>query len=42
MLRSILFAVALFMVWSSVWFQPDGITIMFPGLGGYHFAYAER
>lgn len=41
MIRMFLFAVAFAMVWSSVWFQPDGITIMFPGLGGYHLSYAD-
>lgn len=41
MLRMILAVVALAMLWSSVWFQPDGITIMWPGLGGYHISYAD-
>lgn len=41
MIRMALLVIGAAMLWSSVWFQPNGITIMFPGLGGYHFSYAD-
>lgn len=42
MLRYALLVTLLAMLWSGVWFQPDGITIHWPGLGGYHLSYADH
>lgn len=42
LIRSALVAVSLALVWSTVWFQDDGVTFFVPGVGGYHFAYTEN
>jgi hypothetical protein len=39
LIRSAFVAVILALVWSTVWFQDDGITFFVPGVGGYHIAY---
>jgi hypothetical protein len=41
MLRAALLVTTLALLWSSVWFQPDGVTLLVPGVGGYHWSYAD-
>lgn len=42
LIRSALIAIAFGLIWSTLWFQDDGITFFVPGIGGYHFAYVEN
>lgn len=39
LIRSVLFAVTLAAVWSTVWFLDDGVLFQIPGVGGYFFQY---
>lgn len=39
LIRSTLVILALAVLWSFVWFQPDGVAFFVPGVGGWFFAY---
>lgn len=39
LIRSTLVVLAVAVVWSFVWFQPDGVVFFVPGVGGYFFQY---
>lgn len=41
-IRSALAVALVAAVWSTVWFQPDGVTFLVPGVGGYHVSYGGR
>lgn len=42
LIRSALAVVLAAAVWSTVWFQPDGVTLLVPGVGGWHFSYGGQ
>lgn len=42
LIRAALAATALALVWSTLWFQEDGVAVFVPGVGGYFFAYGGQ